>query len=175
MAGLNNTRLDIQSDAVSSSAGYRVDFESLLGSELPFFVEPSTSLSYTSTSIGTFPVTGGAIRIGTIDSVLGRLGVRVGTAFQASDRIVLQPFVTGSVWNEFAGDVRSRFVSVNIVNDPTAFVPILTNRVGTFGQVGVGSSFRILDTPILGYIRSDFRFGDRLEGYALNGGIRYQF
>ena len=54
-------------------------------------------------------------------------------------------------------------------------MPILTDRVGTFGQVGVGSSFQILDTPILGYVRSDFRFGDRLEGYALNGGIRYQF
>ena len=175
VAGLNNRALRIESNSVSGSTGYRFDFESLFGTELPYFIEPSGSMSFTDTSVGGFPVIGGQIKINDIQSVLGRFGVRVGTAFQATDQLALQPFITGSVWNEFAGNVRTRFTSQNIAADPTAFVPILTDRIGVFGQVGVGTSFQVLDTPIIGYIRSDFRFGDKLEGYALNGGLRYQF
>ena len=132
-------------------------------------------MSYTNTSIGDLPVTGGTLQFRDIESILGRFGVRFGTAFQLTDQIALQPFVTGSVWHEFGANSISRFVSQNVVNDPNAFVPIVTDRVGTFGQVGVGVSAQILDTPIIAYIRSDFRFGDKLEGYAVNGGVRYQF
>ncbi|NNM72740.1 autotransporter-associated beta strand repeat-containing protein [Enterovirga aerilata] len=175
LAGLNSARLQISSDSVAGSAGYRFDFENMFGSELPYFIEPSGSMSYTHTNIGSLPVTGGVLQFRDIDSILGRFGVRFGTAFQATENLALQPFVTGSIWHEFAGNTVSRFVSANIANDPNAFVPIITDRVGTFGQVGVGVSAQVLDTPFLGYIRSDFRFGDRLEGYAVNGGVRYQF
>ncbi len=175
LAGLNGANLKIESNAVAGSAGYRFDFENLVGTELPYFIEPSGSMSYTNTSIGSLPVTGGVLQFRDIDSILGRFGLRFGTAFQATESLALQPFVTGSVWHEFAGNTVSRFVSANIVADPNAFVPIITDRVGTFGQVGVGVSAQVLDTPFLGYVRSDFRFGDKLEGYAVNGGIRYQF
>jgi autotransporter-associated beta strand protein len=175
LAGLNGANLKIESNAVAGSAGYRFDFESLMGTELPYFIEPSGSMSYTNTSVGSLPVTGGVLQFRDIDSILGRFGLRFGTAFQATESLALQPFVTGSVWHEFAGNTVSRFVSANIVADPNAFVPIITDRVGTFGQVGVGVSAQVLDTPFLGYVRSDFRFGDKLEGYAVNGGIRYQF
>jgi outer membrane autotransporter protein len=175
LAGLSGARIQMSSDAVSGSAGYRFDYERLFGSELPYFIEPSGSMSYTNTNLGSLPVTGGVLQFRDIESILGRFGLRFGTAFQAGDNLALQPFITGSVWHEFAGNTISRFVSANIANDPSAFVPIVTDRVGTFGQVGVGISAQILDTPILGYIRSDFRFGDKLEGYAVNGGIRYQF
>jgi outer membrane autotransporter protein len=175
LAGLNSAPLRVESNSVSGSTGYRFDYEGLFGSELPYFIEPSGSMSYTNTSIGSLPVTGGVLQFRDIDSILGRFGLRFGTAFQATESLALQPFITGSVWHEFAGNTISRFVSDTIVNDPNAFVPIITNRVGTFGQVGVGVSAQLLDSPFLGYIRSDFRFGDRLEGYAVNGGIRYQF
>ena len=175
LAGLNNARQQISSDSISGSAGYRFDFENLFGSDLPFFIEPSGSMSYTHTNVGSLPVTGGVLQFRDIDSILGRFGLRFGTAFQATESLALQPFITGSIWNEFAGNTVSRFVSANIAADPNAFVPIITDRVGTFGQVGVGVSGQLLDTPLLGYIRSDFRFGDRLEGYAVNGGVRYQF
>jgi hypothetical protein len=175
LAGLSGTRLQIESNSVSGSSGYRFDFEGLFGTELPYFIEPSGSMSYTKTSIGSLPVIGGTLQFRDIDSILGRFGLRFGTAFQATENLAVQPFVTGSVWHEFAGNTVSRFVSANIAADPNAFVPIVTDRVGTFGQVGVGISAQVLDTPLLGYVRSDFRFGDKLEGYAVNGGIRYQF
>lgn len=175
LAGLNQQKINIGSNTVSGSTGYRFDFESLFGTELPYFIEPSASMSYTNTFVGAFPVIGGSLKIDNIESIIGRFGVRFGTAFQATDQIALQPFVTFSVLNEFAGDVRTRFITTPTPLVASSEVPILTNRVGTFGQIGVGSSFQILDTPIIGYIRSDFRFGDRLEGYAVNGGLRYQF
>ncbi|MBM0203984.1 autotransporter outer membrane beta-barrel domain-containing protein, partial [Micromonospora sp. STR1s_5] len=175
LAGLNGANLQIESNSVSGSSGYRFDFEGLFGTELPYFIEPSGSMSYTNTSVGSLPVIGGTLLFRDIDSILGRFGLRFGTAFQATENLALQPFITGSVWHEFAGNTVSRFVSANIAVDPNAFVPIITDRVGTFGQVGVGISAQLLDTPLLGYVRSDFRFGDKLEGYAVNGGIRYQF
>lgn len=175
LAGVSQQRISLQSNTVAASAGYRFDFENLFGTENPYFIEPSGSISFTHTNVGNFAVNGGNLRFSDIDSILPRAGVRVGTAFLASDQVALQPFVTLSVLHEFGESVRTRFEANTLATDPNAFVPILTQRVGTFGQVGVGASAQILDTPILGYVRGDVRFGDRIDGYALNAGIRYQF
>ncbi len=108
-------------------------------------------------------MTGGALQFSDIDSILGRLGVRAGTTFVAGDTLALQPFVTGSIWNEFAGNALSRFLPTSTVQGSTDFfVPIQTTRVGTFGQVGVGVTGQLLGTDLLGFVRGDVRFGDRL-------------
>ena len=55
LAGLSGAPLKIESNSVSGSSGYRFDFENLFGSELPYFIEPSGSMSYTNTGIGSLP------------------------------------------------------------------------------------------------------------------------
>ncbi|WP_455958384.1 autotransporter-associated beta strand repeat-containing protein [Methylorubrum aminovorans] len=180
VAGVQNRMLPIGSDTWGASAGYRFDLPNLFGGEQAFFVEPSGSISYTQTRIGTLPVTGGFLNFDNIDSILGRIGFRVGTTFVAGDKLALQPFATASVWNEFAGDALSRFIPTASAaalqqGQSAFFVPILTNRVGTFGQVGVGVTGQLLGTDLLGFVRGDLRFGDRIDGYSINGGVRYPF
>ncbi len=50
-----------------------------------------------------------------------------------------------------------------------------TERVGTFGQVGGGLQLRLLDSPWSGFVRGDYRFGDKIDGFALNAGVRGNF
>jgi len=50
-----------------------------------------------------------------------------------------------------------------------------TTNVGTFGQYSVGVSGQIINTGWLGFVRLDYRNGDRLESLSGIGGIRYQF
>jgi hypothetical protein len=48
-------------------------------------------------------------------------------------------------------------------------------RIGTFGQLGLGVSGQVVQTGLLGFVRGDWRFGQNLSGYAVVGGLRYQF
>jgi hypothetical protein len=81
--------------------------------------------------------------------------------------------VHGSVWHEFAGNTSSTaYVGFNASN----FVfPLTTERVNTFGQVGLGMQFKVLNLDLLGFVRGDVRFGDAINGKAINIGMRKQF
>jgi opacity protein-like surface antigen len=124
----------------------------------------------------------GALQIGDIKSTLGRLSVRTGTTV-VTDKVIWQPFATASVYHEFEGDVTATYSNGNdpIVGAfvgalPGAFTADLsTNRVGTYGQFALGVAGQLVGTGWLGYIRGDYRTGDRIDGYSLNGGLRYQF
>jgi hypothetical protein len=48
-------------------------------------------------------------------------------------------------------------------------------NVGTYGQVALGIAGQVVGTGWLGYLRGDYRFGEHINGYSLNGGLRYQF
>jgi hypothetical protein len=52
---------------------------------------------------------------------------------------------------------------------------LAVTRIGTFGQLGLGVSGQVLQTGLLGFVRADWRFGQNLSGYAVVGGMRYQF
>ncbi len=163
LAGLSADRLRAESTSVNGSVGYRFDVGS-------FFVEPSAALSWTRTEIEDLGINLGTLRFSDIESVLGRVGARVGTTFLAGEKLALQPFATASVWHEFKEQANSELVGAGIPNSP-----ITVDRVGTFGQVGLGISGQIINTGLLGYVRGDVRFGDKIDGKALNAGVRYQF
>ncbi len=153
--------------AVSGSVGYRFDFA-------PFFVEPSAQLAWSTTSVSTLPVIGGRVEFDDIESLVGRLGVRVGTSYAVTETFAVQPFVTGSVYHEFEESAGSLFVA----NVTDATVPLTSDRVGTFGQVGVGVSGQVVTsatTSLIGFVRGDVRFGEKIDGTALNAGLRLQF
>ncbi len=117
-----------------------------------------------------------------VHSVLGRASLRVGTTF-TSGNVALQPFVVGSVFREFAGNVKSRFSGDDAdLNNTGGFTPsfsstgdISTSRIGTYGHIGVGLAGVVLDTGWLGYARVDYRSGENIESVTANAGIRYQF
>jgi Autotransporter beta-domain len=190
LVGLSGQSFSGDQITFTSSAGYKFNFGS-------FFVEPSAGVIWSSLDMNNLGVPGvpapggglpftipaGTYAFGTIDSLLGRVGVRVGTTVQ-SGNIVYQPFATASVWNEFAGDVLSTFTVVLptcpgkvVGGGPANCGPlgIDTSRIGTYGQFGLGLAAQVLDTGWLGYVRADYRTGDNIQGWDVTGGLRYQF
>ena len=134
------------------------------------------------------------VHIGNIDSLLGRASLRVGTSVTAGN-VVYTPFVTGSYFREFdSGSISSSIaISQTLLPNPALTCnsllhapgfaydncayqgSISTTRPISYGQVSVGSSFSVLNTGWLGYVRADYRAGTDISGYSLSGGVRYQF
>ncbi|HKH28552.1 MAG TPA: autotransporter outer membrane beta-barrel domain-containing protein [Sphingomicrobium sp.] len=171
--GVFGQTLGGQALSAGGSAGYRHDIG-------PIFVEPSFSFvwsrlsvdSLRTSGIGAVPV--GAFQFNDIDSLLGRVGVRIGTSFQASSNLVLQPFVSVSAWHEFSEPTTSSFFCAVACGGALPIV-LSTSRVGTFGQFSLGVAAQVLDTGLLSYLRVDYRKGENVEGTSLSGGLRWNF
>jgi opacity protein-like surface antigen len=183
---LFDQKLDAHGVSLSASGGYNYKVP---GSN--WFVEPSAGLIWSRTIVDTLNVNSagfgpgvqgfsGTIHINDIDSLIGRLGLRFGTTIEWGN-IVYQPFAAVSVWHDFGPQITANFQScpgcffgptVGVVNGTGSLS--MTN-VGTFGQYSVGISGQIANTGWLGFVRLDYRNGDKLEGLSGTGGIRYQF
>jgi outer membrane autotransporter protein len=167
---LNNQKLDAHGVSVSASLGYHWDVPNS-----SWFVEPSIGGVWSRTTIDPLNVVAvgnivdGAIQFNTIDSFVGRAGVRFGTTLQ-SGNVIYQPFVALSAWHEFNGDVKAGF-SDAIGQLASVSVP----GVGTYGQYSFGTNAQIANTGWLGYARVDYRNGDHIEGWSGTAGVRYQF
>ncbi len=138
----------------------------------------------------------GTVSINNIYSALGRVSLRVGTSI-ITDNWILQPFATISGFREFQGN-NSGSIFVNATStgpiaaiNPTtgrfncvgfngATVPctlggrLSATNIGNYGQFGLGVVAVIPNTGWLGYVRADYRTGDHIDGWSLNGGLRYQ-
>lgn len=193
---LNNAGLGFFNQPISgrglsfvANAGYNFD----LGNG--WFVEPSGGFTFSSTKIDSFtavgaapPVAGnsisGTVSTSDVKSDIGRLSLRVGTTAQVGN-LALQPFVSASLFHEFAGRINSGFATCPNCNffggggvpfAPASFVAnTSTSRIGTYGQYSAGVAGQIVNTGWLGFVRVDYRNGQNVEGWAGTGGVRYQF
>ena len=180
-----NQPISAQGISVSASAGYNFD----LGNN--WFIEPSAGFIYSKTSVDSFTNPGtvllpivGRISPDDITSQIGRLSARVGTTI-ATPNIVWQPFASASIFHEFGGLVTTNYTTLPNTVFLAGFGPGLTNssttqrtttsRVGTYGQYSLGVAAQIVNTGWLGFVRADYRNGDRIDGWTGNAGIRYQF
>jgi outer membrane autotransporter protein len=170
--GLANQSFDGRGYSLTSSAGYRIDLPA------NWFIEPSIGAVWSNTSIesllvpggGPFGVPAGTTSFDDVKSFLARAGVRVGTSI-VSGNLVLQPFATASIWHEFADPTRASFECGGC-----AFaLDVATQRIGTYGQFGLGSAVAVGNSGWLGYGRVDYRTGDHVEGWGVNFGLRYQW
>jgi opacity protein-like surface antigen len=173
--------------SVAASAGYNFD----LGNN--WFIEPSAGFIYSDTSVDNFTLPGSGFTGGTngipftistndVISEIGRASLRVGKTIETPG-VIWQPFASASVFNEFAGNVVSNFVSApgNAFCCMGGTTPISitgqtsTSRIGTYGQYSLGVSGQIVNTGWLGFVRVDYRDGANINGWTGNAGIRYQF
>jgi opacity protein-like surface antigen len=188
--GLFDQGLNAHGWSATTNVGYQHD----LGNN--WFVEPSAGVTWSRTVVDPLSVAGtlflanstggfvppGMLHINDIDSVLGRIGVRVGTSFTVGNFYV-QPFASAALWHEFAGDVTATFGGAGAIvstNPPFVLASAASgnfsvSRVGTFGQVGAGLGASMLGTGWYGYGRVDLREGENITAVALNLGLRYQF
>ncbi|MDX2203162.1 MAG: autotransporter outer membrane beta-barrel domain-containing protein [Hyphomicrobiaceae bacterium] len=167
-----------------------------------WFLEPSAGAIWSRVQVGSIQTPGsatfgsintGAVNIDDIDSVLGRVSLRMGTTI-ISGETAWQPFVTGSVFHEFAGAATAKStiggpVDSNIactiapcpasgyyLNDKRDQVMTTsTSRIGTFFQLGVGTAVSFGNSGWLAYGRLDYRGGESLQGYSGNAGLRYSW
>src|SRR5262245_30249380 len=180
--GIFNQDFNARGFSLTGNAGYRIDLHS------NWFIEPSAGIVWSKVSVDPLNVSGtlvlgtglaapGTVQIQDIDSVLGRASVRIGTNY-TSGNVLWQPFFTASVFHEFAGDVTTNF-SANFDALGLALPPIKatlnTDRVGTYGQFGLGTAAALTNTGWLGYARFDYRIGENIDGWSINAGLRCQF
>jgi opacity protein-like surface antigen len=170
-----------------------VAYNQNLGSR--WFIEPSAGFVWSRTRVDPVNVPGTGIlgtpvgpgfvppwvlTVNDIESVLGRLGVRVGTTVTSGD-VVWQPFASASVFHEFRGEVSSSLTSsfsalgAAFASLPTLSSTVTTSGLGTYGQFGLGVAARMANSAWVSYLRADYRTGDNIEGWGVNGGLRYQF
>jgi outer membrane autotransporter protein len=183
--GLFNQNLDARGISGTLNLGYNHQ----LGNG--WFIEPSAGVIVSHVDVDPLNVAGtlvllnspgfappGTLQINDIKSTLGRFSVRVGTTI-VSDKIAWQPFGTASVYHEFEDSTTASFTSdpaaSALLGLPTLGGALTTDRVGTYGQFALGVAGQLLGTGWLGYVRGDYRTGEQIDGYSLNGGIRYQF
>ena len=182
---LFSQKLDAHGFSASGSIGYNYQVP-----DSKWFVEPSAGVIWSRTKVGSLNVNNagfgpgvqgfsGTAQINDINSVIGRVGVRVGTTVK-SGKIVYQPFVAASVWHEFGGQITANYQSCAncffVFGVPASGTGSLTStNVGTFGQFSVGLSGQLINTGWLGFVRLDYRDGDKLESLSGTAGIRYQF
>ena len=177
---VRNQAIRATSWGITSSAGYNFNIGD-------FFIEPSVGVVYSQTEVDNWSMRTilpsarlgptphiVATNLATIETLLGRASARVGRSFVAG-QLALHPFVAASVWHEFAGRSASIITNTNLVTSQTAFINNSTSRIGTFGQYSIGAAANILNSPWLGYARFDYRNGSNIDGWGINGGIRYQF
>src|SRR5262249_40855409 len=121
-----------------------------------------------------------------VESLLGRASLRVGTTVTGGN-VIWQPFATASGFRAFADPVTTDFrtclgagivpglLGSCLLSSPDFTASLTTGGVGTYGQFAVGVAGQVIDTGWLGYIRGDFRTGENIDGWSVNGGLRYQF
>jgi opacity protein-like surface antigen len=190
-AGVFNQSFDARGIAFAANIGYNHNFGT-------WFIEPSAGVVWSRVEVDPFNVSGtfilanspgivppSTLQINDIESLLGRLSLRVGTTFNAGN-FLLQPFATASVFREFEGAVTTNFVtsfgSIGATFAPPFAGPVpdlqgtlSTSRIGTYGQFSVGIAGLLVNTGWLGYARFDYRTGDNVDGWTASGGVRYQF
>lgn len=186
-SALTNQNMDARSVSVTANLGYQ--------QPLPnnWFVEPSVGIVYSKTYVSALNVAGagaafdptagdvppGTVQITPIESALGRASLRVGTNI-TSGNLAWQPFATASVFHEFSGNTITNLSTCLTAcgiggGAPDLTSTLSTSRVGTYGQFALGVAGQVLGTGWLGYVRGDYRKGDDIEGWSVNGGVRYQF
>jgi opacity protein-like surface antigen len=180
--------IDAQGLTFASSAAYQWQVPNS-----NWFIEPSAGIVISRIKVDPFnyltaglasPVDDrldGTLKLNTIHSDIGRLGVRFGTTVNAGN-IVWQPFAAVSVWHEFGPNVTSNYATCpGCAAVGGGFVPVVvsasssTTNIGTFGQYSLGTSASVPGTGWLGFVRVDYRNGPELQGWSGTGGVRYQF
>jgi opacity protein-like surface antigen len=185
--GLSGQRFDARGISLTGNVAYNQK----LGNQ--WFIEPSAGIVWSRTQVDSSHVPGTGITgtpigpgfvppwvltVNDIESTLGRLSVRVGTTVP-SGNVVWQPFASASVFHEFQGGVTSSlasdFSAMGVSGLPTLRSTVSTSSLGSYGQFGVGVAARFVNTGWVSYLRGDYRTGDNIEGWSVNGGLRYQF
>lgn len=180
--GLFNQHFDARSLAINADIGYNFQLQN------NWFIEPSGGFIWSETGVDPLNTSGtvvlgtglspaGTVSVANMYSAIGRLSVRVGTTVDTGN-MLLQPFGSASFFREFDGNANATLngnYAATGVPAPSVVGALSTTGIGNYAQFGLGVATQIKDTGWLGYFRADYRTGDSIQGWSVNGGARYQF
>jgi hypothetical protein len=158
-AGLDIHGLDIDAKGVSGNASVSYDFEL---NDLT--LTPDIGVNVSKTDIDKFDIAGATVALDDLWSVMGHAGVSARTTLSVTDEVFVVPFASATLYHEFVDSADGKL----ILGATTAEVE--SNRVGTFGQLGVGANaIRVGDVvagrpTLFGGARFDLQFGERIQG-----------
>ena len=139
-----------------------------------FFIEPHVGISSGSMNLGNVALGTGAsdtLNLGQVSTGTIRGGVNVGTAFRTGGGLIISPFAHFSLWSQLSGGVTAQ-ASIASIGET---VSLKGPGGGSFAQIGGGLQMRSTGGGMAAFVRADVRFGDVMQGYALNGGLRLMF
>ena len=153
--------LDATTVGLRTDTGYR--FGSFSGGA---FLEPLATLEVTWADLDGFNLGGNKVSFDDDANVRGRLGLRAGTTMDAWDGILMEPFVTGSLWGNLSGDSQATLVSSG-----TSF-RFEDSLEDVWGEVSAGVNvFNVSQTTSL-FAKVDVTFGEDVEGVGGKAGMR---
>jgi len=159
----DSTSSDFTSIGAVLDTGYRFD-----GGSGVFF-EPKATLSYVSTDIDNMNVLGTRVKFDDGDSLMGRLGGRIGTSMDGAASIT-ELYLEANAWNEFEGDYKASLLSNGFS------VPVGYDTGGLYGEVAGGVNIFGTAEGWNGFAKAAVQFGeDDFIGYSGNLGFRYGF
>ncbi|MDX2202561.1 MAG: autotransporter outer membrane beta-barrel domain-containing protein [Hyphomicrobiaceae bacterium] len=177
-------------NGVTSQKGFNANGFALLGNmgqsfalRDGWFVEPSGGLMYSRVSVDSLSVVGftnyatGTVAFSDIESLLGRLTFRIGRNFTHGN-MAYQPFFTAGLYHEFLGSVTATSIAntngVNTDIDGLKLTSTSKDGLGTYGQFSLGTAI-VHPNNVTTFVRGDYRTGEHVEGWGVNGGVRFNF
>lgn len=141
----------------------------VLDADKEMYLEPQAQVVYTKSSIKNAHDGAAEVRFNDVDSLTGRLGVRIDKDwFREDDKGELQrinAWVRPSIWHELKGQPKTEFSSA------AGYVPFTTDMRGTWGELNLGVDYQINDrtsvTGSLGYqkaVKGDSRSYEGILG-----------
>ena len=138
------------------------------------WVEPQAQVIYSYVDLDDSDDIGADVRFRDVESLIGRLGVRIAKDWETEgsdkSRRRTQGWVRPSVWHEFKGQPKTEFSS------QSGYIPFEANIDGTWGEVNLGidhqASEKVTFTVSAGYREA---FDGDSHGYDAMVGFKYLF
>lgn len=138
------------------------------------YIEPQAQVVYSRTNLDEAQDSAATIRFNDIDSLTGRLGVRIDKDwFRTNDKGELQrinAWVRPSIWHEFKGRPKTEFSSA------AGYVPFTTDMRGSWGELNLGIDYQISErTSVTGSVGYQKAFEGDSRSYEGILGIKVKF
>ncbi|PWW04468.1 hypothetical protein DFR52_1011167 [Hoeflea marina] len=165
---------DTRRFTISGSMGYAFSFDEVS-------LVPAVGFNYSRTSADSIAIDaapGGSLQFEDVENMIGFASLTLARShILANGTSTLRPFVTATVYNDFASDPVVNYISPSLVVTPTS-----TTNFGTYGELSAGLTYRsILQAGDGGLrelsagLRGDVSFNENLLGGRVTANLRLQF
>lgn len=135
-----------------------------------FFVEPQAQIVYQTISLGDARDIGALVRFSDVESLAGRIGLRVGRTFALDPGPAprqITAWLRPNLWHEFRGDPKTEFSSA------TGFIPFRAHLGGSWLELNAGVSGQVdRGTTLFANVSYHTRFEGNSHAYTGKAGFR---